>query len=59
MVSFSFGIFMSTGTSIDGFSVKMTKLVLEDFFDDIYVHFYKTPLNFIRGIKPEVQEAYL
>ena len=50
---------MSTGTSIDGFSVKMTKLVLEDFFDDIYVHFYKTPLNFIRGIKPEVQEAYL
>lgn len=56
--SFSLGIFLATGTSIDGFSIKMTKIVLEDFIFDMYKNFYITPLNLIRGIKPEVHEAY-
>ena len=57
IVSFTFGIFMSTGTAIDGFSLKMTKLVLIDFFNDIY-QLYKGPLKFIRRIKTDVHEAY-
>ena len=56
--SFSLGIFLATGTSIEGFSIKMTKLVLEDFIYDIYQNFYIIPLHLIRGIKPEIHEVY-
>ena len=56
--SFVLGIFLATGTSIGGFSIKMTKLVFEDFFNDNYHEFYIKPLNVIRGIKPELHEAY-
>ena len=54
ITSFVLGIFLATG-----FSIKITKLVLEDFFIDIYQNFYKISLNLIHGIKPDVHEAYL